>query len=253
MVGELLPVLAPQPPLRYDRTVLGQPMEGAMTFLKPRSTETTRDKLMTLAELAILEKGIAATSIEELIAEVGITKSGFFHHFRGKGELVKAILRRHLEAEQAWFDGLFARARKRDDDPLRELLIFLRLLQDDMERLPDVHPGCLIAACCFQERLFDREVHELARDRLLQWRERFHARYTQIAERYLPRLAVDLEALADMLTVTVDGAIILSKTLREREFLARQTALYRHFVTAVFLGAGADAPEEGSETKRGGP
>ncbi|MCR9115065.1 MAG: TetR/AcrR family transcriptional regulator [Rhodobacteraceae bacterium] len=207
-----------------------------MSFLKPRSSETTRDRLMTVAELAILEKGFAATSIEELIAEVGITKSGFFYHFKDKSELVKAILERHLEAEEMWFDGLFARARELDDDPLHEFLIFLRLLREDMERLPDVHPGCLIAACCFQERLFEREVHRLAKDSLLKWRNRFHARFQVIARRYPPRVDVDLAALADMLTCVVDGAIILSKTVREKEVLPRETELYRQFVKTVFLG-----------------
>ena len=37
----------------------------------------------------MLAKGFAATSIEELIAAAGITKSGFFYHFKDKGELAK--------------------------------------------------------------------------------------------------------------------------------------------------------------------
>lgn len=207
-----------------------------MSFLKPRSTETTRDKLMTAAEIAILEKGFAATSIEELISEVGITKGGFFYHFKDKSELVKAILERQLAVEEVWFEGLFARARELDDDPLHEFLIFLRLLREDMERLPDVHPGCIITACCFQERLFEQEVHELAKDSLLKWRNQFHDRFKRIAKLYPPKIDVDLMALADMLTAQVDGAIILSKTVREKDVLPRQTEIYRQFVKAVFLG-----------------
>lgn len=38
-----------------------------MSFLKPRSMASNRDRLMTVAEIAILEKGFAATSIEEVI------------------------------------------------------------------------------------------------------------------------------------------------------------------------------------------
>lgn len=210
-----------------------------MSFLKPRSTETNRDKLMTVAELAILEKGFAATSIEELIAEVGITKSGFFYHFRDKSELIKAILERHIKTEEVWFEGLFAQARNQTDDPLYEFLDFLRLLRDEMDQLPDVHPGCLIAACCFQERLFERDVHALAKSNLLRWRARFHACFQTIAEKYPPRIDIDLEALADMLTALTDGAIILSKTVREKQALGRQIELYRQFVKAVFLGAPA--------------
>lgn len=207
-----------------------------MSFLKPRSTETNRDRLMTVAELAILEKGFAATSIEELIAEVGITKSGFFYHFPDKSALVKAILERHIKVEEAWFDDLFGRATH--DDPLIEFLTFLELLQGEMDRLPDVHPGCLIAVCCFQERLFEREVHEIAARNLLRWRERVHARLCKIAERYPPKIEIDLEGLADMMTALTDGAIILSKTVRQKEALPRQIALYHQFVETVFLGTG---------------
>ncbi|MBY8976135.1 TetR/AcrR family transcriptional regulator [Rhodobacteraceae bacterium NNCM2] len=205
-----------------------------MSFLKPRSTETNRDKLMTVAEMAILEKGFAATSIEELIAEVGITKSGFFYHFPDKSALVKAILERHILVEEIWFDEMFQQAAH--EDPLVEFLGFLDLLHDQMERLPDVHPGCLIATCCFQERLFEREVHEIAARNLISWRERMHKRLLGIAERYQPRIEVDLEALADMMAALIDGSIILSKTVREKEALPRQVLLYRQFVEVVFRG-----------------
>ena len=40
-----------------------------------------------------------------------------------------------------------------------------------------------------------------------------------------------------MVTVLVDGGIILSKVVREKDALPRQIALYRQFVKAVFLGA----------------
>lgn len=208
-----------------------------MSFLKPRSTETTRDRLMSVAEIAILEKGFAATSIEEIIAEVGITKGGFFYHFPDKSALVKAILERHVHVEEGWFEALFDRARALNDDPLQEFLEFLRILRQEMENLPDVHPGCLIAACCFQERLFERDIHDLAAENLLRWRARFHERFRLIAEQYPPKIDVNLEALADMLTALTDGAIILSKTVRQKEALPRQIDLYRQYVEAIFVGA----------------
>lgn len=207
-----------------------------MSFLKPRSTDTTRDKLMTVAEIAILEKGFAATSIEEIIAEVGITKGGFFYHFPDKSALVKAILQRHVQVEEGWFEALFIRARALSDDPLQEFLEFLRILRDEMESLPDVHPGCLIAVCCFQERLFERDVHDIAAENLLLWRKRFHERFCIIADSYPPKIDVDLEALSDMLTALTDGAIILSKTVRQKEALPRQIELYRQYIEVVFMG-----------------
>jgi TetR/AcrR family transcriptional repressor of nem operon len=208
-----------------------------MSFLKPRSTETTRDRLLTVAETAILRKGLAATTIEELIAEVGITKGGFFYHFSDKSALIEAILFRHLATEELWLDGLFARAAEIGDDPLDQFITFLRILRAQMEDLPDVHPGCLIAATCFQERLFTQRVHDLAQENLLNWRRRFHERLSVIAAQYPSQQPIDLEALADMLVVLVDGGIILSKTLRHKEALPRQIALYEVFVTTIFRAA----------------
>ena len=46
--------------------------------------EQTRDRIMDVAEASVLAKGFAATSIDEILYEAGITKSGFFYHFRDK-------------------------------------------------------------------------------------------------------------------------------------------------------------------------
>ena len=81
-----------------------------MQDAQQRKGGDTRERILDAAEAAVLEKGFAATSIEELIAAVGITKSGFFYHFKDKGELAKALLVRYVERENALFDELFTRA-----------------------------------------------------------------------------------------------------------------------------------------------
>ncbi len=57
---------------------------------------SARERLLDAAEAAVLAKGFAATSIEELVAETGISKSGFFYHFKDKAALAKAIMERYL-------------------------------------------------------------------------------------------------------------------------------------------------------------
>lgn len=207
-----------------------------MQDVQPRRGAETREKLLDLAEAAVLEKGFAATSIEELIAGVGITKSGFFYHFKDKSELAKALLERYLEREETLFDELFARADELHEDPLHGFLIWLKLFAEMMASLPEAHPGCLVASYCYQDQLFNRDVRELNREAVLRWRRRFRVRLDMIAERYPPRLDVDLDGLADMVPALVDGGIILSKVVREKDALPRQVMLYRAFVKAVFLG-----------------
>ncbi len=112
----------------------------------PRKGSDTRERILDVAEAAVLEKGFAATSIEELIAAVGITKSGFFYHFKDKNELAKALLVRYVERENALFDDLFARADELNEDPLHGFLVGLKMMSEMMADLPNGHPGCLVAS-----------------------------------------------------------------------------------------------------------
>ena len=57
-----------------------------------------------------------------------------------------------------------------------------------------------------------------------------------IAERYPPRIEVNLDDMADMLSAVADGGIILSKSLGDPHVLPRQIMQYRSFVKLVFLG-----------------
>ncbi len=181
-------------------------------------------------------KAFAATSIDELIAAVGITKSGFFYHFKSKEALAKALLQRYIDNENELLDSLFGRADELHEDPLHGFLVGLKMFAEMMADLPNGHPGCLVASYCYQENLFSRDVHALNKEAVLAWRGRFRKRFELIAERYPPRLDVDLDALADMISVLVDGGIIVSKVVHEKNVLPQQIMLFRDYVRAIFLG-----------------
>ena len=195
-----------------------------------------RERILDCAEAAVLEKGFDATSIDELIAAVGITKSGFFYHFRDKTELARALLVRYIEREDTMFDELFARADELNEDPLHGFLVGLKMLAELLADLPNGHPGCLIASYCYQDRLFDQQVRALNTEAVLAWRKRFRTRLDLIAARYPPRVPIDLDDLADMLSAVADGGIIISKVLKDPRALSRQVLLYREFVKSVFVG-----------------
>src|SRR6476620_1702982 len=89
--------------------------------------ERTRERIMDVAYESIVEKGFAATSVEELVEAVGITKSGFFYHFRDKNDLARQLLERFLAEDNEILDALEMRARALADDPLQSFLIFLNL------------------------------------------------------------------------------------------------------------------------------
>jgi AcrR family transcriptional regulator len=201
---------------------------------RPRRGGETRERLLALAEEAVLAKGFGATSIEELIVAAGITKSGFFYHFKDKSELAKSMLQRYLERDEEILSTLLARADELHDDPLHSFLIFLKLFAEMLADLPGTHPGCLAASYCYQEQLFNQDVRDLNRAGVLVWRTRFRERLERIAARYPPRLPVDLDVVADMAATLVEGGIVLSKLLREPKVLANQMLAYRDFIRLLF-------------------
>jgi TetR/AcrR family transcriptional regulator, transcriptional repressor for nem operon len=128
------------------------------------------------------------------------------------------------------------RADELDEDPLHGFLVGLKMMSEVMADLPTGHPGCLVAAYCYQDRLFNSEVRDLYSSAMLGWRRRFRDRLDLIAARYPPRVAVDLDHLADMLSAIAEGGIVVSKVMRDKKALSQQLMLYREFVRAVFVG-----------------
>jgi len=53
---------------------------------------TTRDRIRSEAAALFREKGFKGTSMSELAAEVGITKSSLYHHYPGKQALLSEII-----------------------------------------------------------------------------------------------------------------------------------------------------------------
>ena len=110
----------------------------------------------------------------------------------------------------------------------------MKLLAEMMADLEGGHPGCLVASFCYQDQLFNRDVQEMARTGVRRWRELLRERLQKVAAIHPPRGPIEIDDLADMANALIDGGIIISKILKDREILPRQIMLYREFVRGVF-------------------
>lgn len=204
---------------------------------KPRRKgDDTREQILSVAEAAVLAKGFAGTSIDEIIAAVGITKSGFFYHFKDKGELAKGMMLRYLEHDRQLLDDIFRRGDELHSDPLHGFLVGLKLFAEMLADLPQAHPGCLAASFTYQDQLFSRDIRALNADGVLAWRNRFRERFELIARTYPLRREIDLEALADMAATLVEGGLVMGRMLNDVTILPRQILLYRDYVQTIFMG-----------------
>jgi TetR/AcrR family transcriptional repressor of nem operon len=196
--------------------------------------EQTREHILAVAEGIILQRGYSGTSIEEIIREAGITKGGFFYHFDGKNDLAKHLMLRYLDNDNTFFAGLTGRARALSEDPLQQLLIFLKLMAEAMSDLPGAHPGCLVASFTYEARQFDDEVNRLNAQGVLAWRRIFLEQFERVLEKYPMKIERPLEELADMLNSIIEGGILISKVLDDRHILPNQILHYRSYIRLLF-------------------
>ena len=76
---------------------------GTSTALRRGGRPTQReaallgDRIITAATALVLERGFGETSIEAVTAACGISKRTFYHRFRDKPDLFRAVIRRMVE------------------------------------------------------------------------------------------------------------------------------------------------------------
>ncbi len=199
--------------------------------------ERTREHVLATAEKIILQQGYSGTSIEQIIGEAGITKGGFFYHFDGKNDLARQLILRYLDQDAVFFGGLVERARELSEDPLQQMLIFLKLMAEAMSDLPGSHPGCLVASFTYESHQFDDEIRRLNAEGMVSWRKIFVSLLEPIVEQYPMRIPQDAEKLADTLTSVIEGSILMSRCLDDKDTLSDQLMQYRAYLRLLFQDA----------------
>lgn len=196
--------------------------------------EKTRKRILDVAQGAVLLKGFDATSIDEIVANADITKSGFFYHFPDKNALAKALIERHIVVEDKLFDDILRRARELTDDPLQIVLIGLRLLAELIEDMPNGHPGCIVATAAYQDRLFNQDVRDANRRAVLNWRNRFRGMFEDVLVSYEFTDEVELDYLADMVSALLEGAIVMARAMEEPKVTSQQVMMLRSYIKLLF-------------------
>ena len=157
----------------------------------------SRERILKVAEALVLQQGFAGTSIEDVLKGASITKGGFFYHFKGKAELAQALVERYLDQDEVIFGGLFKRADELSEDPLQQLLIFLKLLAEMMAELETTHPGCLVAGFSYENKQFNNDVRELMKQGIVSWRVMIAQRLKAVLKNNPANLMMGRNANAD--------------------------------------------------------
>jgi len=192
----------------------------------------TRERILDVSQRLILRNGFSGTAIDEIIYEAGITKGGFFYHFKNRGDLARQLIVRFLEEDTRILSELIDRARSLVDDPFQQVLAFLKLYSETVEHMDEVHPGCLVASYTYESNQFSPEIRELAREGVEAWKRLFTEQFERVLEEY--DTSANVEDLADMLNALIEGGIVLSRLNGDNTLLARQMLQFRDYLQSVF-------------------
>lgn len=189
-------------------------MTGATTDARPEITSrgrASRDRVVQAALALMLEQGVAATTIDEILERAGASKSQMYHYFSGRAELVEAVIDAAgaavLAAQQPFLTGIA------DWDTLvawTDQVVALNAAYG-------VDLGCPLGTLAAELSA----THESARLLLERWFEqwteqiRVGLRTMQSTGRVQPD--ADIERLALAVIASLQGGLLLAKTTRTAE------------------------------------
>lgn len=189
---------------------------------------------MDAAEALILDNGFGGTTVDSIINLAGVSKGAFFHYFSSKAELGEKLVKRYADADADHLESTLVKAEGLSDDPLQQILIFIKLFEQEIESLEEPFPGCLFASYLQQSELFDHNILNIIRESMLLWRTRVLDKLKKIEQKHPPRQDVDLESLADMLMVIFEGSFVLTQSLNDNRIIARQLSNYHTYLQLLF-------------------
>lgn len=203
-------------------------------------TGDARKKLLEASIKLVRQHGFAATSVDQLCREAGVTKGAFFHHFESKEAL-------GVEATNHWTeftDDLFERADyNRLKDPLDRFLGYLDFRESLLD-LPIEDFSCFTGTTV-QETFASSDPIRSACDASI--------------SRHVARLAVDLDAaiakygapkgvtgesLGFLSQAVLQGAFILAKAQGDST-AARECVAHLRRYTLMIFSKSKRAPRKG--------
>ncbi len=194
-----------------------------------RNPEETRQRLVNAAVRLMLRQGFAATSVDQICAEAGVTKGGFFHHFENKEALARA-------AVVAWGDfgtALYAEAWKdQQADPLKQVHRMLDIMSGFTEE--DDVCTCMVGMLSQELAQTHPAIRQECALQLQRWTDNVAGMLAAAKKKHKPRARFDAEQAAWFLQAIWQGSMLLSKTCQTPEMTRANLKMARAYVDSLF-------------------
>ncbi len=180
---------------------------------RPREFDTT--EALSQAMQVFWTKGYEATSLNDLLDSMGLSKSSFYDTFGSKHEVFLATIKHYKKTMTAQFSGVAGL-----DSPARKLIESLfdravsRMSEEGGQR------GCYLNNCAVEVVLHDPEAAKLVDGGIGLMEDAFFALVQRGQSEGDIAPEKDARALARFLTSSLNGLMVIGKANPDREALA---------------------------------
>ena len=201
---------------RYSEDVPPQPESTPRPRLTSRGAATRNRLILAAAEL-MHAQGVAATTIDDVLAASSASKSQFYQHFQDKSELVYEVITQRADEVLSW-----QRLRLEKVDSFKGLYQW----RDAMVQRCTLRRGlwgCELGSLAAELSDTDDRARASLSEHFAEWRTLLGAALERMRDADVLRGDTEISSLATGLLAAVEGGYLLSQTGRDPRLM--QSAL----------------------------
>ncbi len=191
----------------------------------PTKGERTKAQIVAAAAPIFNERGFAGTSMSDILAATGLEKGGIYRHFESKDELALAAFDyaiQVLEARQR-------RALERTETALERLAACIDVFRSSLTH-PALRGGCPMLNTAIDADDTHPALREHARQAIVQWQQLIVHFAEEAKAKGEIEAAADCETIASVITSSLEGAIMVSRLLRDPRHMDRVVDHLREWI-----------------------
>ncbi|MBI3605594.1 MAG: TetR/AcrR family transcriptional regulator [Nitrospirae bacterium] len=197
---------------------------------KANEHSPTKEKLLEMARQLMQTQGYSATSVDQICEAAGLTKGSFFHYFKSKEKLGKAVLDYYvLSSYQMILEAPFFKKK----DPLHRLYGYLDFM---VERFKDPanESNCLLGN--FAQELSDThpEIRTRCAGHFTHLAELFKKTLDETKASYAPEARLDTQSLSDHFIAVLEGSILLAKAKQDKGIIEKSLRHFKQYLKTLF-------------------
>jgi TetR/AcrR family transcriptional repressor of nem operon len=194
---------------------------------KAQEHSTTKETFLNVANELMLTQGYEATAVDEICEKAGMTKGSFFHYFKSKEDLAKALLTRKCTSHQKTKEELYG------PDPLKKVYGQIDMAVE-MSKKTESTKGCLKGM--FAQEMSDThpEIRRICQEYFNNMAESLAVDLREAKAQYAPKASFDPLSLAKHFVAILQGSLILVKTYQDHRLAVENIKHFKKYVQSLF-------------------